>query len=130
MGSDFSYDPVTALDEASATGETAAIFADVRQTMGIPLITSIWRGLAGMEESLSKVWALTKPIYRSGLPELALARLIARADLPLPLPLAETQLACVRTAAGERRDRRRDCASRGVGARGRPAHGALASGGL
>ncbi len=95
MGSDFSYDPVTALDEASATGETAAIFADIRQTMGIPLLTSIWRGLAGMEESLSKVWALTKPIYRTGLPEVALARLIARAELPLPLPLAETQLECV-----------------------------------
>ncbi len=95
MGSDFSYDPVTALDEASATGETAAIFADIRQTMGIPLLTSIWRGLAGMDASLSKVWALAKPIYCSGLPEVALARLIARAELPLPLPLVETQLACV-----------------------------------
>lgn len=95
MASDFSYDPVTALDEASATGETAAIFADIRQTMGIPLLTSIWRGLAGMDASLPKVWALTKPIYRSGLPEVALARLIARAELPLPGPLAAPQLACI-----------------------------------
>ncbi len=95
MGSDFSYDPVTALDEASATGETAAIFADIRQTMGIPLLTSIWRGLAGMDSSLPQVWALTKPIYRSGLPEVALARVVARAELPLPWPLADTQLACI-----------------------------------
>jgi hypothetical protein len=95
MGSDFSYDPVTALDEASATGETAAIFADIRQTMGIPLVTSIWRALAGMDASLATVWALTKPIYQSGLPEVALARVIAGADLPLPQPLAATQLACV-----------------------------------
>jgi len=95
MGSDFSYDPVTALDEASATGETAVIFADIRQTMGIPLLTSIWRGLAGMDASLARVWALAKPIYRSGLPEGALARVIAGADLPLPQPFAATQLACV-----------------------------------
>jgi hypothetical protein len=55
MGSDLSYDPVTAVDEASATGESAAIFADIRQTMGISLVTSIWCGLAGMEVSLAKV---------------------------------------------------------------------------
>ena len=41
MSADFSYDPVTAIDEATATGVTAEIFADIRQTMGIPLITSI-----------------------------------------------------------------------------------------
>lgn len=101
MGSDFSYDPVTALDEASATGETAAIFADIRQTMGIPLLTSIWRGLAGMDDSLPRVWALTKPLYRGGLPEAALARVIARAELPLPSPLAPTQLACIRIGPRE-----------------------------
>jgi len=95
MSTDFSYDPVTAVDEATATGATAEIFADIRATMGIPLITSIWRGLAGMEDCLPRVWALTKPIYLSGLPEGALARVIARANLPLPEPLAPTQLACV-----------------------------------
>jgi hypothetical protein len=100
MASDFAYDPVTAIDEASATGRTAAIFSDIRQTMGIPLITSIWRGLAGMEDSLSRVWALTKPIYASGLPEHALARVMESADLPRPEPLAPTQLACV--GVGER----------------------------
>ncbi len=94
MSADFSYDPVTAVDEATATGATAEIFADIRETMGIPLVTSIWRGLAGMEESLPKVWALAKPIYRSGLPEAALARLIAHTDLPLPQPLVATQLIC------------------------------------
>ncbi len=104
MASDFSYDPVTAIDEASATGETAAIFADIRRTMGIPLVTSIWRGLAGMDDSLSRVWALTKPIYASGLPEFALARVIACADLPRPEPLAPTQLACVGVEASDLAD--------------------------
>jgi hypothetical protein len=65
VASDFTYDPVTALDEASATGQAAEIFADIRRTMGIPLVTSIWRGLAGMEDSLSRVWKLAKPIYES-----------------------------------------------------------------
>jgi hypothetical protein len=30
MNADFSYDPVTAVDEATATGATADIFADIR----------------------------------------------------------------------------------------------------
>ena len=94
MPSDFSYDPVTAVDEASASGQTAAIFADIRETMGIPLVTSIWRGLAGMGDSLSQAWYLAKPIYASGLPEHALSRVVARASLPFPEPLAPTQLAC------------------------------------
>ena len=65
MSSDFSYDPVTAVDESTATGATAEVFADIRETMGIPLVTSIWRGLAGMEDSLHTVWNASKPIYAS-----------------------------------------------------------------
>lgn len=104
MATDFSYDPVTAVDEASATGEVAAIFADIRRTMGIPLVTSIWRGLAGMGESLAAVWELARPIHASGLPVHALARLIARIDLPQPLPLTQSQLACVGIGRQDLRD--------------------------
>ena len=77
MRSDFTYDPVTAIDESAAVGETALVFAEIRRTMGIPLITSIWRGLAGMDDSLRLVWDAAKPIYESGEPERALARCIA-----------------------------------------------------
>lgn len=94
MSTDFSYDPVTAVDEATATGATAEIFADIRATMGIPLITSIWRGLAGMDDDLAKVWQEAKPIYLSGHPEKALARMVEQCGLPIPEPLAPTQLAC------------------------------------
>lgn len=87
----FSYDPVTAIDEASATGQTAETFADIHRTTGIPLVTSIWRGLAGMGESLSQVWALAKPIYASGLPAHALERVIAQAPLPRPSLRSEAQ---------------------------------------
>lgn len=30
MIADFAYDPVTAIDEAKATGETAVLFAEIR----------------------------------------------------------------------------------------------------
>lgn len=52
MTDDFSYDPVTAVNEATATGPTAALFADIRATIGIPLVTSIWRALAGTDDAL------------------------------------------------------------------------------
>ncbi len=95
MTTDFSYDPVTAIDEAQATGETAVLFAEIRQTMRIPLVTSIWRGLAGMDDSLRLTWAAAKPIYESGEPERALTRSVAAVGLPRPEPLAPTALACV-----------------------------------
>ena len=47
--------------------------------MDIPLITSIWRGLAGMDDSLRPVWDAAKPIYASREPERALARSITTA---------------------------------------------------
>ena len=81
---DFSYDPVTAISEEQAKGKTAEIFLDIRKTMNIPLITSIWRGLASMENSLEEVWSLTKPIYLSGIPELALTKMINSVYLPTP----------------------------------------------
>ena len=104
MAADFSYDPVTAIDEATATGQTAETFADIRRVMGIPLVTSIWRGLAGMGDSLSGVWALTRPIHASGMPERALARIVARTALPRPQPLVPAQLASVGVTARDLQD--------------------------
>jgi hypothetical protein len=52
MATDFAYDPVTAIDEAKPVEETAVLFPKIRQTMRIPLVTSIWRGLAGMDDSV------------------------------------------------------------------------------
>lgn len=93
--SDFAYDPVTAIDEANSNGETAAIFADIRLTMGLPLVTSIWRALASDIGALRQVWAVAKPIYESGLPESALSRIVAESDLPRPVPLVPVQLSCL-----------------------------------
>ncbi len=81
--SDFLYDPVTAIDESDATGITAEIFKDIRITMSIPFITSIWRGLAGMENNLEKVWSIAKPIYQSGEPQKVLSRILNQLNFPL-----------------------------------------------
>ena len=70
MSSDISYDPVSAIDENEAVGLTADIFLDIRQTMKIPLVTSIWRGLADIDDSLEAVWSMAKPclLYTSPSP--------------------------------------------------------------
>jgi hypothetical protein len=100
MTANFSYDPVTAIDEATAVGETAALFAEIRQTMRIPLVTSIWRGLAGIDDNLRSAWVAAKPIYESGEPERALTRSVAAVGPPQPEPLAPTALACVGVSEG------------------------------
>jgi hypothetical protein len=97
MAIDFAYDPVTAIDEAKAVGETAVLFPEIRQTMRIPL------GLAGMDDSLRLAWAAAKPIYESGGPERALTRSVAAVGLPRPEPLARNMPA-PRAKASDRRE--------------------------
>lgn len=88
------HDPVSAISESDATGETAAIFADIRQTMQIPLITSIWRTLVDIEGGLKAAWEMAKPLYETGQPAAALFKLREQATLPVPEPLAPGQLRC------------------------------------
>jgi hypothetical protein len=64
MTADFAYGPVTVLDEANAVGETAVLFAEIRQIMRIPLVASIWRGLAGMDDSLRLGLGVVEPTGR------------------------------------------------------------------
>ena len=45
----FGDDPVSAITEEEAAGQIAEIFADIRDTMGIPLLTSIWRTLVSVD---------------------------------------------------------------------------------
>ncbi len=92
MSEEYRHDPVSAIAEAEATGETAAVFADIRQTMRLPLVTSIWRTLAGVDGGLCAVWAAAKPLYASGQPDAALFRVLERVVLPVPGPLVPGQL--------------------------------------
>ncbi len=41
-----SSDPVPAIAEAEATGETVELYTDIRATLGVPVVNLIWRHLA------------------------------------------------------------------------------------
>jgi hypothetical protein len=60
------------------------LFAESRQTMHIPLVTSIRRGLAGRDDNLRLAWVAAKPIYESGAPERALTRSILQNSYFVP----------------------------------------------
>ncbi len=81
------HDPVSAIAEDEATGETAAIFADIRNTMQIPLLTSIWRILAGVEDGLSATWNAAKPIFETGHAYASFHKMKSNILLPVPEPL-------------------------------------------
>jgi hypothetical protein len=59
-------DSVPAITEAAATGETAAIFADIRQVLGVDVVNLIWRHLATMEGALPWAWWALRPLYVDG----------------------------------------------------------------
>jgi len=61
-----SGDPVPAITENEATGEVAELYADIRKTLGIPLVNLIWRNLATMPGALDWAWSSVKPLYASG----------------------------------------------------------------
>ncbi len=59
-------DPVPAITEAAATGETATLFADIRATLGVNVVNLVWRHLAAVPGALPWAWATVKPVYASG----------------------------------------------------------------
>jgi hypothetical protein len=59
-------DPVPAITEASVTGETAAIFADIRKVLGVGVVNLIWRHLATIDGALPWAWATLRPFYVDG----------------------------------------------------------------
>lgn len=89
-------DPTQAIEESAATGEVADIFAEIRETMNIPWVTSIWRGLAGMPGGLSTTWAAIRPLMQSDEINTLLEELKSSHHLPIPAPLTSTE----RTSAG------------------------------
>jgi len=59
-------DPVTAIAEVDATGAVADLYADIRATLGVPVVNLIWRHLATLPGGLAWTWATLKPIYVDG----------------------------------------------------------------
>lgn len=77
-----SDDPVPAVREADARGETAEIFDDLRRTVGVPVVNLVWRHFATIPGALPFAWQAVKPAYVSG--SVALEADALRAGLPLP----------------------------------------------
>lgn len=94
-------DPVPAVTEAEAKGETARIFADIRATMGSPVVNLIWRHFATIPGGLEWAWTSARPIYAGGQAQAAAARLYDRLDPPLPCPLPPGALEAVGISAGD-----------------------------
>jgi len=61
-----SGDPVPAITENDATGEVAELYADIRKTLGVPLVNLIWRNLATMPGALPWAWLSVKPFFETG----------------------------------------------------------------
>jgi len=79
-------DPVPAISEADATGETAEIFADIRAVTGVGVVNLVWRRFATTPGALPFAWTAVRPIYASGRVA-AEGRAFRRAMQPPALPL-------------------------------------------
>jgi hypothetical protein len=67
-------DPFPPVAEAAATGETAALFADIRATVGVRVVNLVWRHLATIDGALPWAWAAVKPLYVQGIVDRAAVR--------------------------------------------------------
>ena len=97
----YGSDSGSAIVETEAAGETAEIFADIRATMEIPLLTSIWRTLVSIDGGLAAVWSAAKPLYATGQPQAALASIVQSGVLPGLEPLVPGQLECAGVGSTE-----------------------------
>ncbi len=91
------YDPVPAIAEIDASGDTAALFADIRATLGIPVVNLIWRHLATIPGALPWAWTSLKPLYQNN--AIACEAESLNADLNLPRNIAEYTALSVPTLA-------------------------------
>lgn len=78
-----STDPVPAITEADAAGDIAAIYADIRTTLGVPVVNLIWRHLAVFPDGLPWAWESLQPLYASG--AIAAEAAALRAGLEVPV---------------------------------------------
>ncbi len=88
-----SGDPVPAIAEADATGEVAALYADIRATLGVPVVNLIWRHLAMFPGALPWAWESLKPLYADDSIAAQAAALRAELDVPILVGLSAPTLA-------------------------------------
>lgn len=75
-------DPIPAIPEAAATGDVAALYTDIRDTLGVDVVNLIWRHLATIDGALPWAWSTLRPLYADGM---VIAEATAyRNEIPLP----------------------------------------------
>ena len=94
-------DPLPAVTEAAATGETAEIFADIRRVLGVEVVNLIWRHLATIPEALPWVWKMLRPLYLDGTIATEAAALHGDLELPELPPFPAEALAAVDLLGGD-----------------------------
>ena len=94
-------DPVPAVIEAAATGETAEIFADIRRVLGVEVVNLIWRHLATIPGTLPCVWGMLRPLYLDGAVATEAAALHDDLELPRLPPFPPELLAAVDLVGGD-----------------------------
>ena len=86
--------PLTEIKESDATGETAALYDDIRAIIGVPMVNLIFRHMATVPGCLMWAWGITRPLYINGEIPGAAAALTAEvlpdhfADLRAPITAA------------------------------------------
>jgi hypothetical protein len=94
-------DPVPAVAEAAATGETARIFADIRRVLGVEVVNLIWRHLATIPAALPWAWRMLRPLYADGTIATEALALHSRLRLPQLPPFPPELLVVVDLAGGD-----------------------------
>lgn len=99
-------DNIASVPEHLADSATAALYADIRQTLRVPVTNLVWRHLATFDGALARVWYCVKPLYLDGRLEADATALRAPPGLPVLMPwdrptlraagLDDTALASVR----------------------------------
>ena len=88
-------DPFPAIAESAATGETAALFADIRATVGVRVVNLVWRHLATLDNALPWAWRAVKPLYLQGMADRAVVDFRRGMTLPMLGSLAGAEPASV-----------------------------------
>lgn len=92
------------LAEEQATGEHAAIYAEIRHLGGVPMVALIFRHLATLPGALEWMWAAVRPAWRSGRLQEAAWRIAREAPLEAIASMPRAALAAMGVDASAERE--------------------------
>ena len=85
-------DDIASIPEHAADPATAELYADIRQTLRVPVTNLVWRHLATIDGALARVWHSVKPLYLDGRLEADADALRSPRGLPVLPPWTVPQL--------------------------------------